>query len=67
MANDLTYTLFKAREKIINQYKEQRREKELEARITKRVLEQISIEVLNEASPAMKELQRQLENLFPIG
>lgn len=67
MANDLTYTLFKAREKIINQYKDQRREKELEDRITKRVLDKISIEVLNEASPAMKELQRQLENLFPIG
>ena len=67
MANDLTYTLFKAREKIINQYKEQRREKELEARITKRVLEQISIEVLNEAGPVIKELQQQLHNLLPTG
>ena len=67
MANDLTYTLFKAREKILKQYEEQRRDKELEARITKRVLEQISIEVLNEASPVIKELQQQLHNLLPTG
>mgnify|MGYP006991689768 CR=1 FL=1 len=42
-------------------------EKELEDRITKRVLEKISIEVLNEAGPAMKELKQQLDSLFPIG
>ena len=66
-AKDLTYALFKAREKILKQYEDQRREKELEDRITKRVLDKISIEVLNEAGPAMKELKQQLDSLFPIG
>ena len=64
---DLTYALFKAREKILKQHEEQRREKELEDRITKRVLERISVEVLNEASPVLKELQRQLHSLLPTG
>jgi hypothetical protein len=66
-AKDLTYALFKAREKILRQYEDQRREKELEDRITKRVLEKISIEVLNEASPAMKDLKKQLDSLLSIG
>lgn len=66
-AKDLTYALFKAREKILKQHEEQRREKELEDRITKRVLERISVEVLNEASPVLKELQRQLHSLLPTG
>lgn len=66
-AKDLTYALFKAREKILKQHEEQRREKELENRITKRVLERISVEVLNEASPVLKELQRQLHSLLPTG
>lgn len=66
-AKDLTYALFKAREKILRQYEDQRREKELEDRITKRVLEKISIKVLNEASPAMKDLKKQLDSLLSIG
>lgn len=66
-AKDLTYALFKAREKILKQHEEQRREKELEDRITKRVLERISVEVLNEASPAMKDLKKQLDSLLSIG
>lgn len=66
-AKDLTYALFKAREKILKQHEEQRREKELEDRITKRVLERISVEVFNEASPVLKELQRQLHSLLPTG
>ena len=63
-AKDLTSALFKARQKILKQYEEKRREKELEDRITKRVLERINIEVLNEASPAMQDLKKQLDTLF---
>lgn len=63
-AKDLTYALFKAREKILKQHEEQRREKELEDRITKRVLERISIEVREEATPVMQDLKKQLDTLF---
>ena len=63
-AKDLTYALFKAREKILRQYEDQRREKELEDRITKRVLERISIEVRDEATPVMQDLKKQLDTLF---
>ena len=63
-AKDLTYALFKAREKILKQHEEQRREKELEDRITKRVLERISIEVWDEATPVMQDLKKQLDTLF---
>lgn len=60
---DLSYALFKATQRFKDDLDRQRKEKEMEERIFKRVLERIQIEVVNEAGPVIKELQQQIRSL----
>ena len=62
-AKDLTYALFKATRRFKDDLYRQRKEKEMEERIFKRVLDRIQIEVVNEAGPVIKELQQQIRSL----
>lgn len=60
---DLTYALFKAKEEILRKHDEERREKELEERLFKRLMDRIQVEVMDEAGPVIKELDRQIRSL----
>ena len=49
---------------ISNRYNREREREQMKREIIAEVLKQIRVEVNNEASPAIKEIKKDIENLF---
>lgn len=66
--DDLSVQLWKQHRNIIEKYERERnREKELaelEERVFQRVMKSIRVEVQNQASPAIREIKRDIENML---
>ena len=61
---ELTRRLFNQTRAISNKLNRQREREQMKQEIIAEVLKQIRIEVNNDASPVIKEIQRDIENLF---
>ena len=61
---ELTRRLFNQTRMISNRYNRERERAQMKREIIAEVLKQIRIEVNNEASPAIKEIQNDIKNMF---
>lgn len=61
---ELTRRLFNQTRMISNRYNRDREREQMKQEIIAEVLKQIRIEVNNEASPAIKEIQNDIKNMF---
>lgn len=61
---ELTRRLFNQTRMISNRYNRDREREQMKREIIAEVLKQIRIEVNNEASPAIKEIQNDIKNMF---
>ena len=61
---ELTRRLFNQTRMISNRYNREREREQMKREIIAEVLKQIRVEVNNEASPAIKEIKKDIENLF---
>lgn len=61
---ELTRRLFNQTRAISNKLNRQREREQMKKEIIAEVLKQIRIEVNNEASPAIREIKKDIENLF---
>lgn len=61
---ELTRRLFNQTRAISNKLNRQREREQMKQEIIAEVLKQIRVEVKNEASPAIKEIKKDIENLF---
>ena len=61
---ELTRRLFNQTRMISNKYNREREREQMKREIIAEVLKQLRIEVNNEASPAIKEIKKDIENLF---
>lgn len=61
---ELTRRLFNQTRMISNRYNREREREQMKREIIAEVLKQIRIEVNNEASPAIKEIQNDIKNMF---
>lgn len=61
---ELTRRLFNQTRMISNRYNREREREQMKREIIAEVLKQIRIEINNEASPAIKEIQNDIKNMF---
>ena len=61
---ELTRRLFDQTRMISNRYNREREREQMKREIIAEVLKQIRIEINNEASPAIKEIQNDIKNMF---
>ena len=61
---ELTRRLFNQTRMISNRYNREREREQMKREIIAEVLKQIRIEIKNEASPAIKEIQNDIKNMF---
>ena len=61
---ELTRRLFNQTRMISNRYNRDREREQMKREIIAEVLKQIRIEVNNKASPAIKEIQNDIKNMF---
>lgn len=61
---ELTRRLFNQTRMISNRYNREREREQMKREIIAEVLKQIRVEVNNEASPAIREIKKDIENLF---
>ena len=61
---ELTRRLFNQTRLISNKYNREREREQMKREIIAEVLKQIRVEVKNEASPAIREIKKDIENLF---
>lgn len=60
----LAWKLHEAHRQLIDRHEQQRREKELEDRITERVLQRILVKIKDEATPAIRELRAEIDRMI---
>ena len=61
---ELTQRLFEQTRLIQNRYNQERDREKMKQEIIAEVLKQLRVEVKNEASPAIREIKKDIENLF---
>ena len=61
---ELTRRLFNQTRMISNRYNREREREQMKREIIAEVLKQIRIEINNEASPVIKEIQNDIKNMF---
>lgn len=61
---ELTRRLFNQTRMISNRYNREREREQMKREIIDEVLKQIRIEINNEASPVIKEIQNDIKNMF---
>lgn len=62
--NSLSWQLHQQTRAIITQHEEVKRWQQLEDRVVDRVLRRIQVEVRDEASPAIKAIRKEIDNMF---
>lgn len=62
--DSLSWKLYEAHRAITDRYNAEREQKELEDRIVQRVLQRLTVEVKNEATPAIRELQKEISRMM---
>ena len=59
--NSLARRLFLAQQEIIDRYNQDKALKEMEDRIFNRVMEKVNIQIVNDASPAIDKLKKEID------
>lgn len=62
--NCLSVQLQRAHDRMRDKYLKEREQEEMEERILENVLKKLQIIVKDEASPALKDIKNQLDNIF---
>lgn len=62
--NDAFFNYQKQIEAFYNEYKHQTELKEMENRLYQRIMKDISVKVINEASPTIREIGKEFEKYF---
>ena len=59
--NSLGRRLFLAQQEIIDRYTQQKELEEMEERIFNKVMEKVNIQIVNDASPAIDKLKKEID------